>query len=139
DREILVGDVPSPINPPSGCRFHPRCPELIAPPEHELSEAEWHAVREFTRAVDRRSFEAEEHETIRNEFFEEGLPDGEVGQIIEENINRITENEWEIAAEELNQQFVDPSICASETPDYEVSPAIGSDRHFAACHLHRNN
>ena len=47
ERIILPGEVPSPINPPSGCRFHPRCPRAIdicskeEPPLIEVKSGHW--------------------------------------------------------------------------------------------------
>jgi len=44
---ILTGDVPSPINPPAGCYFNPRCPEVMkrckeeVPEIHEIQPGHW--------------------------------------------------------------------------------------------------
>ena len=43
ERVILKGDVPSPLNPPKGCRFHPRCP--VAFDRCSLEEPQFEEVR----------------------------------------------------------------------------------------------
>jgi oligopeptide transport system ATP-binding protein len=48
----VKGEVPSPINPPSGCVFHPRCPIAVAscrrirPDLREVSTGHWVACSE---------------------------------------------------------------------------------------------
>jgi oligopeptide/dipeptide ABC transporter ATP-binding protein len=54
ERIILQGDVPSPLNPPRGCRFHPRCPVVmdecskVEPPLLEVRPEHWVACLRVT-------------------------------------------------------------------------------------------
>jgi len=49
ERTVLSGEVPSPLNPPSGCVFHPRCPIAVercrgeVPPLREVTPGHWAA------------------------------------------------------------------------------------------------
>ncbi|MAW27912.1 MAG: peptide ABC transporter substrate-binding protein [Gammaproteobacteria bacterium] len=50
-RPTLGGDVPSPINPPSGCAFHPRCPDCLPSCSGEPPDISVVASEHYVRCV----------------------------------------------------------------------------------------
>ncbi|MWV66004.1 ATP-binding cassette domain-containing protein [Halorubrum sp. JWXQ-INN 858] len=150
-RGTLEGDVPSPINPPSGCRFRTRCPSLIAPDEYDLADGEWDRLLAFTRAVQRRTFVPgypDESEglpvgTVENrvdeEYFPDGRPDGAAGTLVEEVCRSIADREWDDAQALVTERVEERSVCATDRPQYALPADVGDGSHFVGCHLHRED
>ncbi|GAB7009229.1 ABC transporter ATP-binding protein [Halorubrum trueperi] len=136
DRVLLEGSVPSPIDPPSGCTFHTRCPRVIPPADYDFEQEEWHAVmslrhraREGDIALAALDDEDSLPATIREEFdIPSPLSDPAAENAVGEAIEAIAAERFADAAELLNETF--------ETPCTTDEPALRrTDAGRIACHL----
>ncbi|MFC7203077.1 dipeptide ABC transporter ATP-binding protein [Haloferax namakaokahaiae] len=132
DRESvpLSGDVPSPIHPPSGCRFHTRCPNIVPPSQFDLADEQWEGIVRFVRAVQRESRDTTTPDA-ESTYFPNGVPNGAAGDAIEEALSLASDGAWRDASSVLKSAFIEPSICTGEDP--ELTAASEFDR-IVACH-----
>jgi peptide/nickel transport system ATP-binding protein len=149
----LSGDVPDPADPPSGCRFHSRCPAVIQPENYEFDQEHWRGVIALRVAVRNRTVDPRalrqvarsrrgESESatvtgkrlraaVRKEYgLPERLDDGDAEAVLAAAIGEVIAGEDRAAEKRLEEAF--ETVCERRAPSRRETCA----RRSVACHLH---
>ncbi|MXV61674.1 ATP-binding cassette domain-containing protein [Natronorubrum sp. JWXQ-INN-674] len=128
ERIELVGEVPDPVDVPSGCRFHPRCPKLVQPEGYDMEQTHWRAVANFRHDLLQDDVtlideaEAETPDAIRDAYdIPSQLSDGDAERVLSDALQTVTGGDREEARARLETEFATPCE-RGEIETYQVTP-----------------